>query len=82
MESCVVLRVVSALACSHTLPLLWHRASHKKERVPPALVARGAAFDADVWHNAVVLVDKPDGWSSSNVCSKLRGVMRVKKVWP
>ena len=65
-----------------TLPLLWHSASHKKERVPPALVARGAAFDADVWHNAVVLVDKPDGWSSSNVCSKLRGVMRVKKVRP
>lgn len=67
-----------ALTCSTCCA--WHRVSGKKERVPPVLVARGTAFDADVWQNALILVDKPYDWTSANVCSKLRGATRAKKV--
>ena len=40
-----------------------------------AVSARGAAFNS-----AVVLVDKPVGYTSHDVCSRLRGVLRIKKV--
>lgn len=33
-----------------------------------------------VWTNAVVLIDKPLGWTSFDVCAKLKSVLRVKKV--
>ena len=32
------------------------------------------------WDSAVLLVDKPLGWTSQDVCSKLRGVLKAKKV--
>ena len=46
----------------------------------PSMVTRGSAFGADVWQNAVLLVDKPPGWTSFDVCGKLRGALKVKKV--
>ena len=46
----------------------------------PRMVTRGSAFTADVWQNAVLLVDKPQGWTSFDVCGKLRGALKVKKV--
>ena len=44
------------------------------------MVIKGSAFAADVWQNAVLLVDKPPGWTSFDVCGRLRGALKVKKV--
>ena len=65
-------------ACSCARAGNWD--TPKPTIVPPTLVARGAAIHVDVWKNAVVLVDKPEGWSSSDVCGKLRGAFAEKKV--
>lgn len=32
------------------------------------------------WHLGAVLVDKPLGWTSFDVCGKLRGALKIKKV--
>jgi tRNA pseudouridine55 synthase len=37
---------------------------------PPAVPA-----DLSAWENAVLLVDKPSGWTSFDVCAKLRGTL-------
>lgn len=36
--------------------------------------------DPLTWQNAAVLVDKPLSWTSFDVCGKLRGALRIKKV--
>lgn len=36
--------------------------------------------DISVWQNAAVLIDKPLGWTSFDVCGKLRRVLEMKKV--
>lgn len=48
----------------------------KKKKVLPAptpVLAGALPDDPSVWENAVVLVDKPKGWTSFDVCGKLRG---------
>ncbi len=45
----------------------------------PAIVGRGSAFSPDVWQNAALLVDKPKGWTSFDVCAKLRGALKTRK---
>ena len=41
---------------------------------PPVPVPCGALpQDLSVWDNAVLLIDKPKGWTSFDVCGKLRG---------
>ncbi|KAK9844093.1 hypothetical protein WJX81_004352 [Elliptochloris bilobata] len=50
----------------------------KEVPASPTLVARGAAFSLDVWQNAVVLVDKPQGWTSFDVCHKLRNALTAR----
>ena len=30
--------------------------------------------------NGIVIIDKPSGWTSMDVCAKLRGILRTKKV--
>ena len=45
----------------------------------PAIVGRGSTFSPDVWQNAALLVDKPKGWTSFDVCAKLRGALKTKK---
>ena len=30
--------------------------------------------------NGIIIVDKPEGWTSQDVCAKLRGVLREKRV--
>ncbi|MBR3640960.1 MAG: pseudouridine synthase, partial [Oscillibacter sp.] len=30
--------------------------------------------------NGIVIIDKPAGWTSMDVCAKLRGVLREKRV--
>ena len=58
----------------------------KKPPVPPEMVKRGPAgspppyLSDDLWQNAAILLDKPSGWTSFDVCGKLRGVLRMKKV--
>lgn len=55
-----------------------------KKVIPwPTMVAAGAPLPPDpmTWQNAAVLVDKPLSWTSFDVCSKLRGALRIKKVW-
>jgi hypothetical protein len=59
------------------------RLPQKKQKAcapAPTLVTKGASFSADVWGNAVILVDKPQDWTSFDVCGKLRGALQVKKV--
>lgn len=46
---------------------------------PPTMVRKGATFAAGVWANAAVLVDKPQDWTSFDVCGKLRGALKTKK---
>ncbi len=48
--------------------------------MPPTMVLKGSFFAAGVWANAAVLVDKPQDWTSFDVCGKLRGALKVKKV--
>ena len=43
-------------------------------------MTKGSSFSANVWDNAVILVDKPPDWTSFDVCGKLRGALKVKKV--
>lgn len=54
--------------------------SRKKAPPPPVFVQIGTALSPDVWQNAVVLMDKPTGWTSFDVCGKLRRVVNMKKV--
>ena len=60
------------------------RRQQAKRRKPlppaPAIVGKGSAFTQDVWQNAALLVDKPQGWTSFDVCAKLRGALKTKKV--
>jgi hypothetical protein len=54
-----------------------------KKVVPwPTAIRLGEPLPADpmTWQNAAVLVDKPLGWTSFDVCSKLRAALRIKKV--
>ena len=56
-------------------------AKRKKPLPPtPAIVGKGSAFTQEVWQNAALLVDKPKGWTSFDVCAKLRGALKTKKV--
>lgn len=54
-----------------------------KKVIPwPTPVVAGAPLPADpmTWQNAAVLVDKPLSWTSFDVCGKLRGALKIKKV--
>ncbi|BDA42161.1 tRNA pseudouridine synthase B [Coccomyxa sp. Obi] len=56
-------------------------AKRRKPSVPPpTMVKKGSSFTADVWQNAAILVDKPQDWTSFDVCGKLRGALKIKKV--
>lgn len=33
----------------------------------------------DIWDCAALLVDKPQTWTSFDVCGKLKGLLKVKK---
>ena len=50
---------------------------------PPTLVTIQNLQNVDVavWQNAAVLIDKPMGWTSFDVCGKLRRVLNMKKVF-
>ena len=30
--------------------------------------------------NGVLIIDKPAGWTSMDVCAKLRGILHIKKI--
>ena len=30
--------------------------------------------------NGIVIIDKPAGWTSMDVCAKLRGILKTKKI--
>ena len=30
--------------------------------------------------NGIIIIDKPAGWTSMDVCGKLRGILKTKKV--
>ena len=48
----------------------------KKVAPPPTLVTVGSlASDLSVWDNALLLIDKPQTWTSFDVCGKLRGAL-------
>ncbi|PNW71835.1 hypothetical protein CHLRE_16g690250v5 [Chlamydomonas reinhardtii] len=56
----------------------------KAPRVPPVLIKPGGPIcDMELLKNGVILVDKPLGWTSFDVCGKIRNMIRfleVKKV--
>ena len=59
------------------------RTQHLQAAAPaPTFVDNRSAVSlrSPAWANAVVLIDKPLGWTSFDVCAKLKGVLRVKKV--
>ena len=45
-----------------------------------SLLAPNLRCSTETWENAAVLIDKPKGWTSFDVCAKLRGVLRTKKI--
>ena len=56
------------------------RSARRKKKPPPPFpptpVLPGAiSADLSIWENAVLLVDKPKGWTSFDVCGKLRGAL-------
>lgn len=59
-----------------------HLVTCRKSKVLPVpqLVARGLwSHKPDIWDCAALLVDKPQTWTSFDVCGKLKGVLKVKK---
>ncbi len=61
--------------------VLFRQEAKRKPLPPaPAIIGRGSAFTQEVWQNAALLVDKPKGWTSFDVCAKLRGALKTKKV--
>lgn len=54
----------------------------KTKNLPtPVLVQPGKLTSTtDLWDCAALLVDKPQTWTSFDVCNKLKGVLKVKKV--
>ncbi|KAL3132795.1 hypothetical protein ABBQ38_006722 [Trebouxia sp. C0009 RCD-2024] len=47
----------------------------------PRLIPPGPLLDElDLWGCTALLVDKPQTWTSFDVCGKLKGVLRVKKI--
>ena len=53
----------------------------RKELVPAVVTAGQLPPDPSAWRDgAVVLVDKPKGWTSFDVCNKLRKALAVRKV--
>lgn len=69
--------LVTSLSCN-----LVSTASRKTKTLPtPVLVPCGQlTFRPDLWDCAALLVDKPQKWTSFDVCGKLKGVLSVKKV--
>lgn len=62
-----------------------HASSPRKKKAPepPTAVLPGALpTDASIWDNAVLLVDKPQTWTSFDVCGKIRAslapILKVK----
>lgn len=57
--------------------------SYRKIKVLPVpkLIQPGPlSEDPDLWGCSALLVDKPQTWTSFDVCGKLKGALRVKKV--
>ena len=55
-----------------------------KKVIPwPTAIRASEPLPADplTWQNAAVLIDKPLGWTSFDVCAKLRAALRIKKVY-
>lgn len=48
--------------------------------VPQLVSPRSWSHKPDIWDCAAVLVDKPQTWTSFDVCGKLKGVLKVKKI--
>ncbi len=47
----------------------------------PQLVApTSVTLPPEAWDNAALLVDKPQGWTSFDVCAKLRGAIHIRKL--
>ncbi|KAL0018507.1 hypothetical protein WJX77_003450 [Trebouxia sp. C0004] len=67
------------VAVKSTTPELQARKS--KVLPVPQLVAPGSwSYKLDIWDCAALLVDKPQTWTSFDVCGKLKGVLKVKKI--
>ena len=45
---------------------------------PPQLLPGGEAFSLSACQNAVLLVDKPQEWTSFDVCHKLRNSLTIR----
>lgn len=57
-------------------PASQSKPKKKKVLPPPVPVLPGALpDDLSIWDNAVLLIDKPQGWTSFDVCGKLRGTL-------
>ena len=58
-------------------------ALYRKTKVLPVpkLIQPGPlSEEPDLWGCSALLVDKPQTWTSFDVCGKLKGALRVKKV--
>jgi len=59
------------------------RQTPRKKSLPPTptqVEAPRLPASSEVWQNAMVLVDKPQGWTSFDLVNKLRFALKVKKV--
>lgn len=59
-----------------TAPAAQNQYTKKKKLALPTLVTAGQLpHDLSTWDNALLLIDKPQGWTSFDVCGKLRGAL-------
>ncbi len=47
--------------------------------VPQLVTPKDWSHQPNLWDCAALLVDKPQTWTSFDVCGKLKGVLKVKK---
>lgn len=67
----------------HNADTRAHRVQHqeqqqkKKSIVAPETIAPGKPLPAhlSIWDNAMILVDKPQTWTSFDICAKVRGAL-------
>lgn len=80
--SAVISKLEIASLQNHTASGTAHRSRQPKKEAPwPTLFHMGRLpDDPRAWQSGAVLVDKPLGWTSFDVCGKLRGALKIKKI--
>lgn len=48
--------------------------------LPRILAPRKSPLDQRDWEESAILIDKPQGWTSFDVCAKLRSAIGIRKL--